>query len=36
MQELSNSIKRPKLRIMAIEEKEAVQPKGIRNIYPKK
>jgi hypothetical protein len=34
MQELTNSIKRPILRIMAIEE-EQVQAKGIRNISNK-
>jgi hypothetical protein len=32
MQELSNSIKRPNLRIMGIEDGEEVQTKGIRNI----
>jgi chromosome segregation ATPase len=32
MQELSNSIKRPNLRIMDIEEGEEVQAKGIHNI----
>jgi archaeosine-15-forming tRNA-guanine transglycosylase len=35
MQELSNSIKRPNLRIMSIEEGEEVQAKGIRNIFNK-
>jgi hypothetical protein len=35
MQELSNSIKRPKLRIMGIEEEEAVQTKGICNTINK-
>jgi hypothetical protein len=34
MQELTNSIKRPNLRIMDIEEEE-VQAKGIRNIFNK-
>jgi hypothetical protein len=32
MQELSNSIKRPNLRIMGIEEREEVHTKGIRNM----
>jgi archaeosine-15-forming tRNA-guanine transglycosylase len=32
MQELTDSIKRPNLRIMVIEEGEEVQAKGIRNI----
>jgi hypothetical protein len=32
MQELTNSIKRPNLRIMGIEEGEEVQAKGIPNI----
>jgi hypothetical protein len=32
MQELSNSIKRPNLRIMGIEEGEEVQARVIRNI----
>jgi hypothetical protein len=32
MQELTNSIKRPNLRIMGIEEGEEVQAKGIHNI----
>jgi hypothetical protein len=32
MQELNNSIKRPSLRIMDIEEGEEVQTKGIWNI----
>jgi chromosome segregation ATPase len=36
MQELSNSIKRPNLRIMGIEEGEEVQGKGIRNILNKR
>jgi chromosome segregation ATPase len=35
MQELTNSIKRPNLRIMGIEEGEEVQAKGIRNIFNK-
>jgi hypothetical protein len=35
MQELTNSIKRPKLRIMVIEEGEEVQAKGIHNIFNK-
>jgi archaeosine-15-forming tRNA-guanine transglycosylase len=35
MQELSNSIKRPNLRIMGIEEGEEVQAKGIHNIFNK-
>jgi predicted nucleic acid-binding Zn-ribbon protein len=35
MQELSNSIKRPKLRIMGIEEGEEVQAKWICNIFNK-
>jgi archaeosine-15-forming tRNA-guanine transglycosylase len=35
MQELTNSIKRPNLRIMGIEEEEEVQAKGIRNIFNK-
>jgi uncharacterized protein YjaZ len=35
MQELTNSIKRPNLRIMGIEEGEAVQAKGIHNIFGK-
>jgi hypothetical protein len=34
MQELSNSIKRPNLRIMGIEE-EKVKNKGIHNIFKK-
>jgi hypothetical protein len=33
MQELSNSTKRTKLRIMGIEEGEKVQAKGICNIF---
>jgi hypothetical protein len=35
MQELTNSIKRPNLRIIGIEEGEEVQAKGIRNIFNK-
>jgi archaeosine-15-forming tRNA-guanine transglycosylase len=35
MQEITNSIKRPNLRIMGIEEREEVQAKGIRNIFNK-
>jgi hypothetical protein len=35
MQELTDSIKRPNLRIMGIEEGEEVQAKGIRNINNK-
>jgi hypothetical protein len=35
MQELTNSIKRPNLRIMGIEEGEEVQAKGIHNICNK-
>jgi hypothetical protein len=35
MQELTNSIKRPNLRIMAIEEGEEVQAKGMCNIFKK-
>jgi hypothetical protein len=35
MQELTNSIKRPNLRIMSIEEREEVQAKGMRNIFNK-
>jgi hypothetical protein len=33
MQELTDSIKRPNLRIMGIEEGEEVQAKGMRNIF---
>jgi hypothetical protein len=33
MQELTNSIKRPNLRIMGIEEEEEDQAKGISNIF---
>jgi chromosome segregation ATPase len=36
MQELTDSIKRPNLRIMDIEEGEEVQAKGICNIFNKK
>jgi hypothetical protein len=35
MQKLSNSIKRPNLRIMGIEEGEEVQAKGICIIFNK-
>jgi hypothetical protein len=35
MQELTNSIKRPNLRIMGIEEGEEVQDKGVHNILNK-
>jgi hypothetical protein len=35
MQELTNSIKRPNLRIMGIEEGDEVQAKGICNIFNK-
>jgi predicted RNase H-like nuclease (RuvC/YqgF family) len=35
MQELTNSIKRPNLRIMGIEEGEEVQAKGMGNIFNK-
>jgi hypothetical protein len=35
MQELTNSIKRPNLRIIGIEEGEEVQAKGISNIVNK-
>jgi hypothetical protein len=35
MQELTNSIKRPNLRIMSIERGEEVQAKGIHNIFNK-
>jgi archaeosine-15-forming tRNA-guanine transglycosylase len=35
MKELTNSIKRPNLRIMGIEEGEEVQAKGIHNIFNK-
>jgi hypothetical protein len=36
MQEFTDSIKRPNLRIMGIEEGEEVQAKGIQNIFNKK
>jgi archaeosine-15-forming tRNA-guanine transglycosylase len=35
MQELTDSIKRPNLRIMGNEEGEEVQAKGIHNIFNK-
>jgi hypothetical protein len=35
MQELTNSIKRPNLRLMGIEETEEVQVKGMHNIFNK-
>jgi hypothetical protein len=35
MQELTNSIKRPNLRIMGIEEGEELQAEGIHNIFNK-
>jgi hypothetical protein len=35
MQELSNAIKRPNLRIMGINEGEEVQAKGVHNIFNK-
>jgi hypothetical protein len=35
MQELTDSIKRPNLRIMGIEEGEEVQANGMRNIFNK-
>jgi hypothetical protein len=35
MQELTDSIKRPNLRILGIEEREEVQAKGIHNIFKK-
>jgi chromosome segregation ATPase len=35
MQELTDSIKRPNLRIMGIEEGEEMQAKGICNIFKK-
>jgi hypothetical protein len=35
MQELTDSIKRPNLRIMGIEEEKEVQAKGIYNIFKK-
>jgi archaeosine-15-forming tRNA-guanine transglycosylase len=33
--ELTDSIKRPNLRIMSIEEREEVQAKGMNNIFNK-
>jgi chromosome segregation ATPase len=33
MQELTDSIKRPNLRIMGIEEEEEVQAKGMHNVF---
>jgi hypothetical protein len=35
MQKLSDSVKRPNLKIMGIEEGEEVQAKGIHNIFNK-
>jgi hypothetical protein len=35
MQELTDSIKRPNLRIMGIEEGEEVQAKAMRNLFNK-
>jgi chromosome segregation ATPase len=35
MQELTDSIKRPNMRIMGIEEGEEVQAKGMHNIFNK-
>jgi archaeosine-15-forming tRNA-guanine transglycosylase len=35
MQELTNCIKRPSLRVMGSEEGEKVQAKGIHNIFNK-
>jgi archaeosine-15-forming tRNA-guanine transglycosylase len=35
IQELTDSIKRPNLRIMGIEEGEEVQAKGMRNMFNK-
>jgi hypothetical protein len=35
MQELTDSIKRPNLRIMGIEEGKQVQAKGMHNIFNK-
>jgi hypothetical protein len=35
MQELTDSTKRPNLRILGIEEREEVQTKGIHNIFNK-
>jgi hypothetical protein len=35
MQELTDSIKRPNMRIMGIDERDEVQAKGIHNIFNK-
>jgi chromosome segregation ATPase len=35
MQELTDSIKRPNMRIMGIEDKEEIQAKGMHNIFNK-
>jgi archaeosine-15-forming tRNA-guanine transglycosylase len=35
MQEITDSIKKPNLRVMGIEEGEQVQAKGIHNIFNK-
>jgi archaeosine-15-forming tRNA-guanine transglycosylase len=35
MQELTDSIKRPNLRVMNIEEGEEVKAKGVHNIFSK-
>jgi hypothetical protein len=35
MQEFTDSIRRPNLRIMSIEEREDMQAKGIHNIFNK-
>jgi hypothetical protein len=35
MQELTDSIKRPNLRVMGIEEGKEVQAKGMHNIFNK-
>jgi hypothetical protein len=35
MQELTDSIKRPNMRLMGIEEGEEVQAKGMHNIFNK-
>jgi hypothetical protein len=35
MQEFSDSIKRPNLKITGIEDREELQTKGIRNIFNK-
>jgi archaeosine-15-forming tRNA-guanine transglycosylase len=35
MQELTDSIKRPNLRIISMEEGEEMQAKGIHNIFTK-